>query len=58
MRRIFIVVAVIALVVVGVAAFGGTLPEGNPLRDATQALRDFGSAVADSFGGGYTLTTP
>ncbi|NND01868.1 MAG: hypothetical protein HKN91_03700 [Acidimicrobiia bacterium] len=57
-RRIFLIAALIAVVVGVVAVFGGTLPEGNPLRDATQSMRNFGRAVADSFGGGYTMTTP
>lgn len=57
-RRILLLAALIALVVGVVTVFGGNLPEGNPLRDATQSLRDFGKAVANSFGGGYTLTTP
>ena len=38
MRRFLFFVALAALVVVAAAAFGATLPEGNPLRDATQEV--------------------
>ena len=48
----------LALLLIVAAAVGGELPEGNAIRDMTQGLRDFGKAVANSFGGGYTITTP
>jgi hypothetical protein len=56
-RKLFLLLVVTAVLVVGLAAVGGTLPEGNPLRDATEGLRAMGSAIADGFGGGYRPMT-
>ena len=53
MRRFFALVAVVAVVLVVLAVVGEGLPEGNPLRDATEGLRAVGRNIADGFGGGY-----
>jgi hypothetical protein len=56
-QKLFLLLVMAAVLVVGLAALGGTLPEGNPLRDATEGLRAMGSAIADGFGGGYRPMT-
>lgn len=56
-RNIFMVVFVIAVLATALVVIGGTLPDGNPLRDATQGMRDIGRSIADGFGGGYRPMT-
>ncbi len=57
MRRLFTVVAVVAVLLIAFVLVGGSLPEGNPLRDATEGLRAVGRNIADGFGGGYGPVT-
>ncbi len=53
-RRTMITILVIAGILVGLAVYGGSLPEGNVIREATAWLRYLGDRFADGFGGGYT----
>lgn len=55
--KFFMLVFVVAVIAIGLAFAGGTLPEGNALRAATQGMRDIGGAIADGFGGGYRPMT-
>lgn len=57
MRKLSLVVVVVTALVIGLALVGGTLPEGSPLRELTQGMRDVGRAIADGFGGGYRPMT-
>ena len=54
MRRLLTVLAVGLVALFLFALLGGSLPEGNFLRDAADGLRAVGSNMADGFGGGYT----
>lgn len=57
MGRFLFVAFVITAIVVLLTIVGGSLPEGNPLRDATEGLRAIGGSIADGFGGGYQPAT-
>ncbi len=52
-RRMFTALVIAVIVIVTLALVGTSLPEGNPLRDASEGLRSIGSSIADGFGGGY-----
>jgi hypothetical protein len=44
-----VAIAVVLLLLVGLAVIAPSLPAGNPIRDLGEALRDLGRG----FGGGY-----
>ena len=52
-RRMFTALVIAVIVIVTLALVGTSLPEGNPLRDASEGLRSIGSSLVDGFGGGY-----
>lgn len=52
-----LMMVVVVALVIALALVGGTLPEGSPLKDVTQGMRDVGRAIADGFGGGYRPMT-
>ncbi|MCP3974710.1 MAG: hypothetical protein GY720_09480 [bacterium] len=56
MRRAFVTLVVIALLLAVIVVASGELPEGNPFREATGFIRRLARRFADSFGGGYTAT--
>ncbi|MCH8982516.1 MAG: hypothetical protein IH943_00270 [Acidobacteria bacterium] len=53
MRRALTFLVFAVVLVVAFALIGPSLPEGNPLRDAAEGLREIGNSMADNFGGGY-----
>ena len=53
MSRFFIVIAVVLVVLGGVALLAPSLPAGNPIREIGESLRDFGGNIGRGFGGGY-----
>ncbi len=53
MRRFFALIVILGVIFVLIAVGGANLPEGNLVREASDALRAIGSAIGDGFGGGY-----
>lgn len=58
MRQLFLLILVVFLVVAAAAILGPGLPEGNPIRDFGESVRQFGDSMGRGFGGGYQPVTP
>ena len=55
MRKFFLVVLTVLVVVVLIAVFGDSLPEGSALRGLADGIRSVGRGIGNAFGGGYGL---
>jgi hypothetical protein len=57
-RRLFLLLFLGLIVVVGLAVVGPSLPEGNPLRDVGESLNGMFTGLGRGFGGGYQPISP
>jgi hypothetical protein len=58
MGKLFVLLAVVAIVILAVVVIGPSLPEGNVIRGFSEAIRDFFARMGSGFGGGYQPITP
>jgi hypothetical protein len=58
MRKLFLLLAMAAIVVLAVVVIGPSLPEGNAIRGVSEGIRDIFARMGSGFGGGYQPITP
>ena len=58
MRKLFLFLAAVSIVVLAVVVIGPSLPEGNAIRGFSDGIRDFFARMGSGFGGGYQPISP
>ncbi len=53
MTRLFVTIALLGVIAVALALLAPSLPDGNPIREVGEAIREFGGSIGRGFGGGY-----